>query len=326
MIGEEAFNAPNRDAMVDILKGLAISLVLFGHCRSELNYLSRLCVGCHMPAFFFASGLVLSTRRSIAGFTLSKLRTLAWPFLTASLLYWIALPDSRESIVRDTLAFTGSGPLWFLPTLGIALLVARMTIGASGRVWSRVGLLLLWLATCLLPSSLAPVIRESPGLVVLVRSAIAFGFVYLGWMGRDVIREWSLLRFLPAAVAYFLLAELLRTRFVFDLRCAIVPDAAVYLSLALCGIAALVLASRIVSRHETGLKRGLVWLGRNSLCLMITHWVTLFYMKPIAQERISGHLLQQLVCFGFVFPWSLGATILVDRYIPWFVRFGGRAA
>lgn len=97
--------AMRRLEWVDVLRGLAIVLVVFGHTLGGLaashifsendNHLLRRSydwIYCfHMPAFFFASGLFVDKslqRRGIWPFVDNKLRTLLYPYFMWGLLIW----------------------------------------------------------------------------------------------------------------------------------------------------------------------------------------------------------------------------------------------
>lgn len=46
----------DRVLYMDVAKGIGILMVMLAHNRLELNLISRICVGCHMPLFFIVGG------------------------------------------------------------------------------------------------------------------------------------------------------------------------------------------------------------------------------------------------------------------------------
>ena len=61
----------SRDNILDVAKGIAIILVVIGHCYSKDNIVLILIYAFHMPAFFIISGIIYG-RKSIAQLSLEK--------------------------------------------------------------------------------------------------------------------------------------------------------------------------------------------------------------------------------------------------------------
>jgi len=148
-----------RNQSVDIVKGIAIILVVLGHVMQGMYHRHLLqdtayflsenfIYSFHMPAFFFVAGLFLDrslTKRGPAGFAGEKFRTvlypyLLWPLLALPLLPWIARfkasPPSPLLTELSNLLLGNGG--WFLYTLFfilmLAILVRRLPI------WLRLAL------------------------------------------------------------------------------------------------------------------------------------------------------------------------------------------
>lgn len=118
----------NRIEWLDVFKGITILLVVLGHSRSEMNYLSRICVGCHMPIFFFVGGLTLHKYDTFSSSVLVKAKALLYPYMTGSLLTILFYWNDRGSVLRESLRFTGYGVLWFLPTLFTAEIMILLLV------------------------------------------------------------------------------------------------------------------------------------------------------------------------------------------------------
>jgi fucose 4-O-acetylase-like acetyltransferase len=130
----------NRVAFIDIAKGIAIALVVFGHVlggtlargwvqppgTGELVY--KFIYTFHMPLFFIISGAfaIDRIRRDPMDAFLSKCGSIAWPYLLWGLLFIIAQPVfSQFMLFPPTDLGTGAslqrlllgGTSWFLWTL-----------------------------------------------------------------------------------------------------------------------------------------------------------------------------------------------------------------
>ena len=105
-----------RDIRIDILKGIGIILVVWGHATAIL--IKEICIF-HMPLFFFLAGMFYHPKQ---GFIQSRAKRLLIPFGEYSLIYAVfyfsmglqGIPLDKLSI-HHIAAF--DGPLWFLVAL-----------------------------------------------------------------------------------------------------------------------------------------------------------------------------------------------------------------
>ena len=105
-----------RDIRIDILKGIGIILVVWGHATAIL--IKEICIF-HMPLFFFLAGMCYHPKQ---GFIQSRAKRLLIPFGEYSLIFAVfyfsmglqGIPLDKLSI-HHIAAF--DGPLWFLVAL-----------------------------------------------------------------------------------------------------------------------------------------------------------------------------------------------------------------
>lgn len=116
----------NRYDWLDLAKGIGIVLVVMGHTLFPLH--SAIDVF-HMPLFFILAGLTLKVS-SMDTFLLKKIDSIFIPYIFFCI---VSVPISylvpHESIFN--------GPLWFLETLFIALIVAQLVISVAERHHSK---------------------------------------------------------------------------------------------------------------------------------------------------------------------------------------------
>ena len=138
----------SRSQTVDIVKGVAIILVILGHVMQGMNhrhllessayYLSEIFIYTfHMPAFFFVAGLFLDpslVKRGPQGFAFEKVRSILypyalWPLLTLPLLPWISQYESgpRPTVVAYLVNILNGNTGWFLFALFFILMLALLT-------------------------------------------------------------------------------------------------------------------------------------------------------------------------------------------------------
>lgn len=107
---------------IDIARGIAIMLVVLGHCfQSSEATLNRVILSFHMPLFFFLSGVFAKpeTRKTLMGGAFLKAKKLLIPQITLSITIillkgsiWLSEGNSLADF--DFLACFG---FWFLPVL-----------------------------------------------------------------------------------------------------------------------------------------------------------------------------------------------------------------
>lgn len=154
-----------RNATVDLARGIGIILIALGHNRLVLQDQGeafRVIYSFHLPLFFFLTGLYLRDTDRLGASVAARFQSLLKPYfvvlLTAALLRWVVLliPGRQDLTLRDHVigVFWGSGgdwtPLWFLPHIFIAVLGATAVLQIARRArWRRplialaVGLLLV---------------------------------------------------------------------------------------------------------------------------------------------------------------------------------------
>ena len=263
---------PARSLLIDIVRGISISLVALGHTNQGILHrgwwgtssvgleVDHFIYAFHMPAFFFVSGVFLLAsvqRRGPAGFTGEKLRTILYPYLFWAVLFALtpllfgrfmekgvpSLPFFLESVA------TGSAS-WFLPTI---LFVVIM-----GMLLRRVPLPALFLLT-----SVASFTWPGVGLVYVDRGVQHLPFLVAGmWAGRRVER----IERLPAAAA-LIVAGVLAVVIAFATSSRWVYSPYLFIPLGLLGTLMLLLIGRCLTRSVAASL--LAWIGAGSLGIFL---------------------------------------------------------
>lgn len=120
----------DRIAWIDIARGIAMVLVIYGHCDGT-SLFRRFIYLFHVPVFFFISGYLFSEKKSTRQFLSSRVRQLLIPFLLFGLTvifanwgYAVITNNPYDGIhfikcmlfqIRDTEA-----RIWFIPCLFLA--------------------------------------------------------------------------------------------------------------------------------------------------------------------------------------------------------------
>jgi fucose 4-O-acetylase-like acetyltransferase len=204
---------PRRIDSVDIVKGIAIILMVFGHTEQGAHHrglwegmpaLTRgiafadaFIYSFHMPAFFFVTGLFLAgsvERRGGFSFIMEKVKTILYPYVLWGLIFALTAPLTQRFRMGELVSWqfrlsaivTGNSS-WFLISLFICQLLALAVIRLPN--WAQ---MTLAMAVCLLiPSS---------DITVFYMPFLFFPFVVAGiWIGS---RRIALLEKAPRIFAW----------------------------------------------------------------------------------------------------------------------------
>lgn len=210
-----------RDESLDIAKGFAILLVVFGHSLDGLSaagffpaspawptltlYVIYLF---HMPLFFAASGHLTSDRQCPPGATLVRLiRTLVYPYFLWSIVTGLALvflseyTNGRESLSNlYKILWIPIGPYWFL----YALFLCQVAYLATRRLSHGVQLAIA-VALFLLPQFFLGPLGEVH-LFLLPETARGFLYFILGAITVSQVRQFGRWVAMAATVLFVLFA------------------------------------------------------------------------------------------------------------------------
>jgi fucose 4-O-acetylase-like acetyltransferase len=260
--------------MVDIVKGLAITLVAYGHTTQGMvhrgwwsgggeRFSDALVYSFHMPAFFFVAGLFVMgslAKRGSRRFAVDKLKTILYPYA----LFFIISSAIEPLIGRFKSSTTpfhwkafflyllDGDASWFLYVLFLCLMLAMVT--ARLPAWLRfLGAVLVGLLPPFgLAANLTQVLHE-------------FCFLAAGmWVGT---RIYSLerMRAAIAALSFVFLAA-----FQMEITHIYGPSALwlwIYIVLGLTGTAALFMLAQLLDKNRLG--DGMAWVGRASLAVFL---------------------------------------------------------
>lgn len=298
----------HRNATVDIARGIGIILVVLGHNSLVLENkgeLFRVIYAFHLPLFFFLSGLFLKDSDSLRKFALSRADALLKPYFVVLALVGILMAlDSDMVPTADTSAseyFFGVlyataptiawAPLWFLPHLFVASVVAMAILRATRAVEHRARWVFL-AASMLLAAGIRWIgsfwqidtaslhfmgLARLPGLpwsldLTLISSAcLLFGFL----LREQVMAvKFNAIRLLAAAIAFAALHYHFNETM--DLNLRIYGEPLIATLQAALGIYMVLCISALLARYPR-LQRPLTYIGSGSLLILVFH--------PVAQGR-----------------------------------------
>lgn len=324
---------------IDIVKALAIILVILGHINFANQNVKAWIYAFHMPAFFFASGLLLKNhtgngiRQEIA-FCWQKFQSLMFPYFLWAILYTTINGHNLIRILYGSHQTLGSADtltsLWFLPVLFLAMVlfaVSRLVFGKRFRLPVKLVLAAVFLAA---GNLLPKYIHGYPWGANLTLQA--FGFLMLGnalfptlQRVREKMNGRSGLGIAVLVLCLSFAATLLYRWNVpaggyINVANAEFGSYPLFVLLACVGIAFLLALSMVLDRllpeRQTGLAGFLVFFGKNTMCVFATHKLFIRVFKRLfAAVQVPEAVALIVSCLGTMAACCLVALFL-NRYLP----------
>jgi len=157
----EVSQVKQRSAYLDVIKGVAIILVVLAHCiqfgSGEQFYIDQQCFsdplfsfiyGFHMPLFMIVSGFLFwnsVNKHSNGKVAVSRLKSLQVPIVVWQTVYLILLYLSGQITLSSSLVYSYRGALWFLWSVLICSMIVLV-----GRVCFKDSILFCLLVCVLL--------------------------------------------------------------------------------------------------------------------------------------------------------------------------------
>jgi fucose 4-O-acetylase-like acetyltransferase len=302
---------PARSILIDVLRGLAISLVVLGHTDEGMLHrhwwhasatgwrMKFFIYSFHMPAFFFVSGIFLCASVQKRGgwrFTTEKLRTMIYPYvvlacLSAPVILGLGRKMGMGSMsLRSYMEEVATGGFsWFLPTIFFTVV--------AGMLLRRIPMPLLFVL-----SVIASFYWPYTGLVFVDRGLKHLPFLVAGmWVGRSFERMERVPWVLAALGAVALFALIL----------VITGSGSVYspylfIPLGLMGTLMLLLLAHCLGR--TAAARLLSWAGAGS--------ISIFMLSSYIQVAVRA-VLVSVFHISAPYPQLLIPTILAVLAPAW---------
>jgi len=334
----------DRVEFIDIMKGIAILLVVIGHCCQLPEHptaLVRFIYSFHMPVFFIAAGMFI---KSQDGKTYDdRWRGLVKRFLSLMVPYFIwcliYMDCTLENFGRmfyasfQSIKATGAEcrQLWFLPCLFVAEVLINLA---------------LWLATVLkVPEkpfmSAVAVLSFVIGFTLpkidggypfnLDVAFVAMGIMILGRLGKEMISRFDSRTFQVQLPMFLVSAALLAVGNIFGLKgfmsvMALSAYGPIFWFMwnACFGVIMVRSFSSIVAKIGnvpvlSFFKRSLLWIGQNTIGIFLLHMPLCYWIMPrmveifgVSIEKGSGNLIIGLT----VTIISIALTAIVNVVCP----------
>lgn len=322
-----------RVEYIDLIKGIAIILVVAGHCSLPLpEHMRNMLQHARMPLFVFLSGLFFSTcGDSFKRLLVKKVSKLMVPYVTFRLLFILLLPFTNEyfgigmlksivyKFIHEGDIYNINHPLWFLKLLfvlpllafcverglkklpkigrlGVAIAVSLLTFGCNNYLWS------------ICPEDVSPDSFCFIYKICLMPALILLPLYYAAYLFRDMIlcphKPLYMWLILPVAVAVWYFVVEGRTWFY---GCYFMPNYFKFWLAQLSGIYVVYFIGYMLKRVPY-----VSYVGRYSLVVLATHVIVIdFAMNMLHIHNVYAH-------FAIVLATAPALIWLLTRFMPHF--------
>lgn len=332
-----------RWPLIDIARGLTISLVVLGHgyILSDRSWAEQAMGVLRMPAFFIIAGTLFTYRGSFRSFVVRRTDSLIKPFIVASLLFLagdVFFGERRVLIGLAGIAYANGNTmspaaLWFLPHLWLVGIIAFFLVPLAHRV-NRKSLLMATTIAILVGGAIIRMFWEMPVPHVIsgvtskaipgLPLGVDFVLITLGFFIIGQVFRFQIFSFVPklqlvilTGAAFILLMATAEPHVDLNLRvftpapAALIAVAlAVYLFLTVCWL---------ISRADLPY-RVFAFLGRRSLFVLLFHIHLADALRALLGSSKDSYepiiYLLSLVGSAVLYDVTLRSSLLSALFLP----------
>lgn len=300
-------------AFVDILKGIAILLIVYGHITpGAVPFVTDWVSTFHIPLFFFVSGLLFNNikyKDNLFRFFKNRAKGLVFPFFVFSIIvaigYYYVVEDYSSFLISLITTGWGGYALWFIPVL-IMVEIAFYPLSKM-----RPTLVLACILICTILSFISSI------KIGLVSNNMLLAFCGIWFYGIGNLCRPFLICTKKVGVTYYVLCVI---GFLLSLLylpvCHILPEwfinkipSPIYYLTPLFAIGGMVSISLFIERNFN--RYIIVFLstcGKFSLIILAFHQIVCM----IAQQYVSSKAAILIMIISLVF-----LVWFIPKYIPW---------
>lgn len=303
-------NTKDRLQYIDIAKGIGMILVVLMHIIftsdrfDQISSIRNYLYSFHMPLFFIISGYCLflknqnhTQERPLKEEILRLCRKFLPCYFVWSMIYIVLLkvtnqPVSISERIRTTVILKGIAPLWFLAALFLSELIFLVLhkYFASKDQYYYLFTLILFVLTIVSGYYYKAGIDSTGGIfvfgipitpiaIVLFRTIACTGMLYTGYLLAKLFHKLKPTTIVAAIAGPALLGVTFlivhRTQNYVNLHLFEIGNPFIFLMTSVCGSTAVILLSYSIQSWA----RGLAYIGRYSLGIMVLHYIPLHLME-----------------------------------------------
>lgn len=301
----------------DIAKGIGILLVIFGHLSTDEQFARNFVYAFHMPVFFFVSGLFAKEKSAFSECLKKSARTLYVPFafaiaVDAAIIFAKKLVgsglDIKDFLFSFAIAAAGfkdpalNTPVWFL----LSLMVIRLIFCLISQIKNKTGFYITlggFTAFCALTVMLFKSF-SLPVQWVYVKSFAGFCFYAAGFFLKRYVMKFTVvfegkkrIFNVSCLIAAAVLAFLVKINGSVSIYKCAYSNPFLFFINAFLGIFIVLAVCENIDQKTVKIKKMLVFYGRNSVAVLLTHYYAARIIIPAAFKfaKIEDYLYNPFV-------------------------------
>ena len=312
-----------REAYIDYLKGIAIFLVVLGHCWLRSDGIFWLIYRFHMPLFFCISGYLFNKNKKFKDFIKSKFKTLIIPYFIFFLISYIttitilkhdmSIPEMLKNLILNGryCSLVSNWAIWYLPLFFIVSNVFYFIAKIKNKKIFIAILVICMLVSVPVNNILKSYVKD--GFIPFSIQVLPIGIFYMG-VGyliktREKINiQFNKIQSFGVCILFFLgLAVSINN-----------SDQIINITTYIYILASLMIMPFIIFITKNNSNKIITYIGRNSLIILGFHRIILQCMKDyklanfLKQYKIKGDLAAILVSILCVFIICIINEIIVN--------------
>lgn len=337
-------NKSNRIIYVDILRAIAIILVVAGHIPYvdfNITAFHKWVYSFHIPLFFFISGISLSfvnySKTNPKQLFMKRLRRIYLPYLIWGIL--LAIPNFNPLTIpkilygtHKSIASVTNSSLWFLPVLFISLIIIDliMFVLIKKKALSKLPIILigfLFLALIMPSQSTIQELLNNHNLPFGIDIApMSIVFLLLGYMYKNHKAISNLQPKLFASILIILVLFFITLHFGLynDVKYVLMAEnrygnCVFFFIAAFAGIIMNILISFIIEKYTKKIANIMQKIGSNTMIIFILHKYPLQWSIDLLAMITTLHFPNWLIipyCLLFSIPICMIFSYLIEKYTP----------
>lgn len=323
---------------IDILKGLAMILVVVGHIAFISSDTHKYIYSFHMPLFFVCYGLTYKSKKydskTIKQIVLSKIKRIYIPFIFWALFFSSLTIENFYNILygsHKSLTFCTNSHLWFMP----CFLVSTLLFELLNAIFYRINLnnktkrlfLTLAIPICVFASVMLPVssIKKYPFNFNVALMGLAF--IILGYFIKILIKYFRI-RHLHLGVLILIFIILLLETLTYKLNNIYYVSMAdnfygnvfYFLLTAVSASLAMIILSIILDKILfKKMKKALIFIGQNTIATIAIHHTIILWLEEVTTTYYNHFSLPNSLIIGIITILTLIISCIVVSFINYFI-------
>lgn len=296
---------------LDISRGIAILLIVLGHCIvGREGILIKWIYSFHVVIFFIISGYLLNSKnirqKAFKEVLTNRIKTLIIPYFVFSVIFIITdlLTNGISRLIWNimyTILFVSPTALWFIPAFFIGEILFILTLRIN-KFHIKFSIVL----GSFIVSYIVSLLEYNLIMLFLSRGLISYGFIAIGYCIKRYIDECTL------GKAIILLIIALVTSLInpiIDLYSLKFGNLILYVFNGVTLSIGVIVISKKVSSNKL-----LQFLGRNTMIILGTHhWMTRLFVMNFPNATV----ITAIIAFIIIMIIEIPIIYLINNYTPW---------